>query len=231
MSILPLVYSFKSTNRTPKKFFADPLEIPNLMPAVFNALQPQPLERNSDLPEPSLTVPKHGLEALPIELLDHISSYLPARSLVSLRRSSQTLAFKIPFDEKFWRHHLCNGSLLPHVWDLEEETFKQLLQSTPDDRRWDWREISQRLRIHHNLSNKGKSNMDTLPVGFWNRCRIWSTIGSACNSPAAHTRSDEIIVNKPRIPERVSLPKTCAKIGFCALFAMVAWWDLRSTVT
>ncbi|PVH94172.1 hypothetical protein DM02DRAFT_693805, partial [Periconia macrospinosa] len=163
------------------KFFADPLKISNFMPAVYNALQPLSPVRSADLSdELCLIKSHHGLEALPIELLDHIASELPARSIVSLRQSSRPLAHKIPFNERFWGRQLCNGSLLPHIWDLDEENFKQLLQSTPQDQSWDWREMCDRLRVDRHLSDRGKNNLTALPEGFWNRCRIWTIIGAAC---------------------------------------------------
>ncbi|PVI00921.1 hypothetical protein DM02DRAFT_487002, partial [Periconia macrospinosa] len=162
------------------KFFADPLEIPNFMPVVYSALHPLSPERNADLSNELCSIkPQHGLEALPIELLDHIASELSARSIVSLRQCSRTLAYKIPFNERFWRRQLCNGSLLPHIWDLDEDNFKQVLQSTPEDQSWDWLEMCDRLRVDHHLSDRVKNNSTALPEGFWNRCRIWNIIDAA----------------------------------------------------
>ena len=201
------------------------------MPTVLKALHPIPPERNPISSTVSLNRPQQGLEALPIELLDQVMSQLSARSTLSLRRSSRTLASKIPLDERFWRRYLCNGSLLPHVWDLDEKLFKTLLGTTPHGLTWDWRNFTEQLRVNNVLKITSQSNAESLPVGFWNRCRIWHIIGSAHKSPPGYDANEEHQMSKAKLPQRKSRAKRIFAIGLSTIFVMAAWWDLKPMLT
>lgn len=214
------------TTEPRQKFFADPLEIPNLLPAILNSLQPLSSEtdevQSADLTNGS----QYGLEALPIELLDQIESQLSARSILSLRQSSRTLASKIAFDERFWRRQLCNGSLLPHIWDLEEDQFRHLLQAASHAQAWDWGNLAERLRVNHVISSQYYPYTEVFPAGLWNRCRIWNIIGNACRSPCGHQVSEESDVQQSDIHRGNSYLKPLATFGLSTILILTsAWWD------
>jgi hypothetical protein len=129
-----------------------------------------------------------GLERLPTELLDAICSYLPLQSVTALHRTSKALAILIPLDTVFWRNHLRDGSLHPHIWDLDTKWVEQqlpegdveLLDPTAS---WDWKDAAKLLATKRfPLSGRDLRLVD-VPNGFWNRCRIWATIEQALQEP------------------------------------------------
>jgi hypothetical protein len=130
-----------------------------------------------------------GLEALPCELLDRVMEFLPPQSAMSLRQVSRLLAIKIPLDDRFWRRHFCSGSLLPHLWDLDEEQLKQLLRRMPTDPPRDWRSLACLFRNEQCLKWGQDPMSGNIHGGLWNRCRIWSIVEEACASPNIQAQS------------------------------------------
>lgn len=124
---------------------------------------------------------KIGLEFLPTEIIDQVVSLLPAPSAYSLRLVSSRLASKIPLNQRFFREQLIGGNIVPHVWDLDAQACRNMQWRTPEGEDvteyWDWR------RLAHDLSDvKGIVERDpnedgkAIPMGFWNRCRLWLTV-------------------------------------------------------
>jgi hypothetical protein len=126
-----------------------------------------------------------GLEALPTELLDAICSYLPAQSVIALHRTCKTLSIKLPLDNSFWRDSLRSGSLHPHIWDLDTkqiEQFRQESNVTFSSAGWDWRSVAQLLATKQFPIAERDPRLDGMPLGLWNRCRIWSIIEEALDA-------------------------------------------------
>ena len=104
----------------------DPMNVPDITQFLVDILKATPewddyLER---LPKP--TRPSQSLERLPNEILDRICEYLPPSSVICLHETSKALAYKVPLDDRFWRLHLRDGTMLPHLWDLDTEQLNQL---------------------------------------------------------------------------------------------------------
>lgn len=199
------------------------------MPSSLNALQSQSPELGIDVLSTTPSNSQPGLEALPNEILDHIVAHLSARSILSLRQSSRTLAVKIPFDERFWRRHLCSGSLLPHVWGFDETKLKDLLQPAPKGQTWDWRDLTEQLRVKHVLSTKDDVVTDLFPHGFWNRCRIWNIVSSACRPSSRYKVCSDLNVEELCEPEKWSNVKSLLTIGISSIIIMAVWRDLSTT--
>ena len=138
-----------------------------------------------------------GLERLPSELFDAICSYLPAQSVIKLHRTSKVLSLKVPLDNAFWREGLRGGTLHPHIWDLDTrqiETLRQNSKITFSATGWDWRSVAKLLAMKRYPTAGRDARLDDMPLGFWNRCRIWSNIEEAISHelkrPFVKRRSD-----------------------------------------
>ncbi|USP76101.1 hypothetical protein yc1106_03375 [Curvularia clavata] len=166
------------------RYFANPIERGNTTPFVQRVLQTFP--RTKYMPAftalPSRQYQR--LECLPKELLDEISSHLPISSVIALHRTSKLLALQTPLDSNFWRNSLGEGSLHPHVWDLDAKRVEQLLPqpaTAPLDptASWDWRSVAKLLAAKRSPINRRDDRLVDVPAGFWNRCRIWATVEEA----------------------------------------------------
>ena len=105
---------------------ANHLSIPGLTSYVLGHLQPliggEP--NGTSTPRVFTLPPTHTVttfEALPVEIMNNIISFLPAIPALRLRRCSSTLYAKISFDQKFWFDHLVSGDLVHYLWDLNAE--------------------------------------------------------------------------------------------------------------
>ncbi|EUC50540.1 hypothetical protein COCMIDRAFT_32062 [Bipolaris oryzae ATCC 44560] len=166
------------------RFFTNPIEQVDTTAFVQRVLQSSPRTRG----EPKFTeIParKHqNLERLPKELLDEVCSYLPIPSTIALHRTSKILALQIPLDSTFWRNSLGDGSLHPHIWDLDTKRIEQQLPQpgiAPLDptASWDWRCAAKILAMKRFPISGCDDRLVDVPAGFWNRCRIWATIEEA----------------------------------------------------
>lgn len=181
-----------------QRYFANPIERGDTTPFVERVLQTFP--RTKYMPA-FTTLPSRqyqGLECLPKELLDEISSHLPISSVIALQRTSKLLALQIPLDSKFWRNSLGEGSLHPHVWDLDTKRVEQQLPqpgTAPLDptASWDWRSVAKLLAAKRSPIDRRPDGLVDVPVGFWNRCRIWATIEEALQKRTNET-AIEILV-------------------------------------
>jgi hypothetical protein len=130
------------------------------------------------------------LESLPNELLDQILAYLPPQCIINLHRTSRLLAFKVPLDDRFWRTHLLDGTLVPHIWDLEYEYFEEVQHAFPnntnDDQISDWCSLVELLQRKDFPICGRDHRLDNLPPGYWNRCRIWTIIEELCTLDYKH---------------------------------------------
>jgi hypothetical protein len=121
----------------------------------------------------------YGIERLPTELLDIICTYLPTQSVIKLHRVSKSLATNLPLDNAFWCNSLRVGSLHPHIWGVDTQAIQKLCQKSnvilsADD--WNWRSAAKLLSMKQFPIIERDPRLDSLPLGLWNRCRIWNTI-------------------------------------------------------
>ncbi|KAI8942629.1 hypothetical protein NX059_000683 [Plenodomus lindquistii] len=136
------------------RFYTNPLDEAKTSPLALSILQNSPRMKLEQYHTWDPCREPTTLERVPPELMDLICVDLPARSVVALHRTSKTLAAKTPMDNVFWRDSLCNGSLHPHLWDLDAKWIERHLQesrfSSPDpDAAFDWRCAAQNLSIHY----------------------------------------------------------------------------------
>ena len=176
--------SFKLAINDSQKFYTDPIEVGDIASFVHKVLQTSPRRRDESKCTPKATREPQRLERLPTELLDVVCSYLPIQSVIALHCTSKMLALQIPLDSAFWRDSLRDGSLHPHVWDLDTKWIEQHL-TTPHAALldptacWDWKFAAKLLaKKRFRVSGCDKRLLD-VPDGLWNRCRIWATIEEA----------------------------------------------------
>lgn len=167
---------------TEQKFYANPLDVTGLDAFVFNVLAASAQERTANTKNIVVAREAHGIETLPVELLNVICSFLPASSVIKLHRTSKTMAIKVQLDNAFWRDSLRTGCLHAHIWDVDTrkiETLRQesnIIFSTAD---WDWRSVARLLATKKVPLSGRDPRLDDMPPGLWNRCRIWATIERA----------------------------------------------------
>jgi hypothetical protein len=115
---------------------------------------------------------------------------LPSSAALALRRSSKTLAFKLPIDQGFCRDRLISGDLIDYLWDLDRtECYQKDKEGC-----WDWKALAQKLKQAKILrsalgvslsgtdnvgpmtvfeqSSLGETDFKDAPGGLQNRCRI-----------------------------------------------------------
>lgn len=182
------------------------MNVPSLTECIFDLLRGTAACEISRpyIPQPARE--PYGLERLPFELLDHISDYLSIQSVFALQLTSRMLALKLPLDDNFWRKSIVSGKI-PYMWDLDVEELERLhqehLKSSPDPgARWDWRSIGKLLATRRFPLKSTDPQITDLPVGLWNRRRIWSIIEEAyiCDfrKPSTKDRCDSVIEQRKR---------------------------------
>jgi hypothetical protein len=183
-----------------QKFYASPVDVPELNSFVFDVLQSSSRETDSATWPPERSRELRGLENLPSELLDMICNYLPTQSVIKLHRTSKTLAMKLPLDNAFWRNCLRAGNLHPHIWGLDIKAIDSLRQpsrKTSNAAEWDWQGVAKLLSMKQFPTTGRDPRLDSLPLGLWNRCRIWSTFEKALTlynvDVGMKTRSDSVV--------------------------------------
>ncbi|KAF2855798.1 hypothetical protein T440DRAFT_536007 [Plenodomus tracheiphilus IPT5] len=173
------------------RFYANPLDEVNTSPFVLTILQASP---HMELEQSQTWVSSRKpttLEGFPPELVDLICDYLSARSVVALHRTSKALAMKTPMNNKFWRDSLRDGSLHPHLWDLDTKWIEHgLQQSRPrfldPTAAFDWKGVAQILFAASLANSDRDPRMKDLPHHLWNRCRIWNIIKEALVDEEMH---------------------------------------------
>jgi hypothetical protein len=151
---------------------------------VQSLLQASPYSNDEQMYTLTPTHEPQRIERLPAELLDAVCSYLPVRSVIALHRTSKILAIQIPLDAAFWRNSLRDGSLHPHIWDLDTKWIEQHLPkshvaSLGPTESWDWKCAAQLLATKRFPVSGRDARLVDVPNGFWNRCRIWATVEEA----------------------------------------------------
>ena len=169
------------TSNTPQKFYTNPIEQADTNAFVQRILESSPRTKSESkfVQIPSRT--HREIECLPKELLDVVCSYLPVPSVIALHQTSKLLALQIPLDANFWQNTLGDGSLHPHIWDLDTKCIEKQLprpEVTPFDpmTAWDWRSVAKLLATKHFPINGCDDRLVDMPDGFWNRCRIWAIV-------------------------------------------------------
>ncbi|KAF1846506.1 uncharacterized protein K460DRAFT_281861 [Cucurbitaria berberidis CBS 394.84] len=191
-----------------EKFYTDPLNVSTITSFALSVLKASPNRKFGHDYTPPITREPHGIELLPTELLDQVCSYLPATSVIKMHRVSKTLALKVSLDNSFWRNSLLDGSLLPHVWDLDREQLGTPFYETSSD----WKSVAQLLAKRRLPISVRDRRLDGLPNGLWNRCRIWSIMEEAVELYLS--RSD------PRSP-------TNSAVDVCKSLEPVEAWQLE----
>lgn len=180
-----------------QKFYTNPVEVPNLMAFLSHLVNITPPATEHNSITLRLTRVPFGLERLPAELFDQISSYLPVHSVISLHRTSKALAIKNPLDNNFWRNRLFDGSLVSHLWDLDMKKMEYQQDSEPD-----WKNVAQLLMSRKLPTKSHDLRLENIPTGLWNRCRIWSIVEEAyaeyCPDVAPKNRSDSAVEVRTR---------------------------------
>jgi len=127
------------------------------------------------------------LEELPVEILHQILSYLPLALLLRFRRISKYLTSRLCLDQHFWLRGMVSGTLIPHLWDLDqkecsktnrENLSKRAVEGSVNDSQWDWEGLIKLLTSTNSIM-EARDIYGTLPIGFRNRCRIWKIIEEA----------------------------------------------------
>jgi hypothetical protein len=181
-------------------FYADPIDVPDIEAFVFDVLLASSQQPSANVHTTASAQEPQGIERMPNELLDAISHYLPTDSIIKLRRTSKTMATKLPLDNTFWRESLRTGSLHPHIWGLDTKGIETLRKSsiiTFSTADWDWKTVAKLLATKQFPVAGCDPRLESMPPGLWNRCRIWSIIEMAfkydCTEDQFRQRSDSCI--------------------------------------
>ncbi|KAA8622736.1 hypothetical protein PtrSN002B_011443 [Pyrenophora tritici-repentis] len=166
------------------KFYCDPLEKTDAAIVVQSVLKSSPRSRDEPSYKFTTTQKPRALERLPAELLEEVCVNLPISSIIALHRTSKALAIQLPLDSTFWRNSLRDGSLHPHMWDLDTKWIERDLQEKNElhmdpTASWDWKGAAKLLAMKRFPIAGCDDRLADLPHGFWNRCRIWATIEEA----------------------------------------------------
>lgn len=177
---------------------AHPLDISAITAATLALLTSQtPLPKeSSSVKRQAYRLPtsrfRSTIESLPHEVLTLITTHLSTRSILALRRTSQTLAASIPLSQSFWRDQLIYGHVVPYIWpgDLEAEECRTSDRSC--DRDWETL-VRTLMKPPIKLSNGFENWPDepwvkSLPIGLQNRRRIWA-IAAETYSYSNHSAS------------------------------------------
>lgn len=173
---------------------------------------PRPVSRRS-----------HGLESLPAEVVDHIADYLSARSALALHFSSKLLSEKVPLDDRFWKSRLCDGSLVLHLWDVNEQ---ELRQRTAGAIEWDWKGLIETLSIE--FSEDCKPGL--IPPGLWNRCRILNYIEEILKSSNSFPSEQSLSAHSIRASKSKGTSTKSNIQRLLVVVVAVMIWDLRDSI-
>ncbi|KAF2866429.1 hypothetical protein BDV95DRAFT_584705 [Massariosphaeria phaeospora] len=173
-----------------ERYLTDPLKVPGITTFLSSILETTPQDGNHSSQTLHATREPEGLENLPNELLDRITDFLPPQSMIALRRVSKTLAVKVRLDHRFWRNNVLDGTLLPHLWELDgagPELERLRGESRlPNDYIWNWRSLAELLSRRQFPISRRDPRLEGVPDGYWNRCRIWNIVKESL--PFDHAR-------------------------------------------
>lgn len=169
-------------DNTRQKFYANPIDVPGIDSFVFDVLVASAQDRTTHSEQLVVTQEPHGIEALPIEILDAICRFLPSQSVIKLHRASKTMATKVQLDNAFWRNSLRTGCLHAHIWDIDTRRIETLRQESNiifSTEGWDWRSVAKLLATKKVPISGRDPRLDDMPPGLWNRSRIWAIVERA----------------------------------------------------
>ncbi|KAI9810588.1 MAG: hypothetical protein M1826_003510 [Phylliscum demangeonii] len=159
---------------------ADPLHVPGLTTYILAHLLPVTEKEEDDddaaaaaaassRPSP----PPSPLERLPIELLNHMTSYLPFADTLVLSRTSTGL-HRALLTQTWWRQALVAGDAVGYLWDLDPAACRaKEADAAAADQRWDWRALARQFVTQ---SYFDEYTHGAAPRGLKNRKRIWKIL-------------------------------------------------------
>ena len=122
------------------------------------------------------------MNKLPMEILDHISSFLCPLVEVPLQCTRALPPF-------VWRDRLLEGKLIPFMWDLDATIVTKSsgwVDGNEED--WDWELLARQL-AQENVFEEGQILSDA-PTGLLNRRRIWNVVDDMYLGDVQPTRKD-----------------------------------------
>ncbi|KAF3040453.1 hypothetical protein E8E12_002265 [Didymella heteroderae] len=166
------------------KFVTDPLRSEDAENLILTSLKPA--EAKTSRPRnPELEHNCSAIGNLPKEIIDEVAAFLPIDAIFSLRLTSPTLAHQVSLDQRFFRERLLSGELLPHIWGLDWVSCQKLIPNikkrtmdSSEDNYWDWKRVARLLADVPRLMAHSPER-EEIPLGLWNRCRIWQSVVDA----------------------------------------------------
>ncbi|KAI9808928.1 MAG: hypothetical protein M1826_004015 [Phylliscum demangeonii] len=158
---------------------AEPIDVPDLTTFVLAQLQPVSEKEADDgaatashqaAPSP----PPSPLERLPIELLEHIMSYLSVVDILALSRTSTCLHRRM-LTQRWWRNALVAGDAVGYLWDLDP-TQCRAKDAFTVDKPWDWAALARRFAARDCFDVDAHAGFHEAPGGLRNRQRIWKIV-------------------------------------------------------
>lgn len=166
-----------------QNFYANLSYIPDLEAFMLDLLTDSPCEPKQPRRVYVATRKPRGIERLPIELIDVICGYFLAHSTIKLHRASKALDAKVMLNNTFWRESLCSGMLHPYIWDLDMKRMDCFRRTSsiciPAFSTLNWKSVTKLLVISCLPVYCCETIPNSMPLGLWNRCRIWRVIEEA----------------------------------------------------
>ncbi|KAI9820470.1 MAG: hypothetical protein M1826_000907 [Phylliscum demangeonii] len=164
-----------------------PIKVPGLTAFILAHLQPVTEKENDDdndndndaagasnRPSPSPASPPSALERLPVELLDHTTSYLAFADTLALARTSDRLHRRL-LTQRWWRNALIAGDAVGYLWDLDPAQCRAK-DAMAAGQPWDWRALARQLAARDCFDDGGRAGFKDAPAGLRNRQRIWKIL-------------------------------------------------------
>lgn len=117
---------------------------------------------------------------MPLEILNHVNSFLPASSVVRLRRCSKTLSRLVVLDRHFWQTQILNGCTAPYLYRLGGCGGGWDADTAPKDYKitglgsLNWEGLARKLGSVDDVIAAGEPALTSTPLGLRNRCRLWA---------------------------------------------------------
>ncbi|KAI9833217.1 MAG: hypothetical protein M1826_000130 [Phylliscum demangeonii] len=159
----------------------DPRDVPDMTAFILAHLQPvteredeEEAAAASNKPSPSPCPPPSPLERLSIELLYHMTSYLPFADTLTLARTSTRLHRRL-LTQRWWRDALVAGDVVGFLWDLNPARCRAKdREAHATSKAWDWRALAHQLAVR-DCFDSGHAFHDA-PWPLRNRQRIWKIV-------------------------------------------------------
>ncbi|KAH7013885.1 hypothetical protein EDB80DRAFT_836100 [Ilyonectria destructans] len=167
-------------------FCNDPVNVPGLpdfISALLGEISSEQASTPDNSPDSADTAdagtatagPRTGVETLPLEILNYVTRFLSASSVVRLQRCSKTLSRRIVLDGQFWRTQLLNGCTAPYLYrlgggDMDANT-AQIAQLGVLGC---WEGLARKLGAIDEIIEAKEPALISAPWGLRNRCRLWA---------------------------------------------------------